>query len=1111
MTPIPGQFRLNRIQVYNWGTFDGLHTIDIAREGYLVWGPSGSGKSTLIDAISAILVPPSKRSFNAAADSQKRSDRTMITYCRGAWRREHSEELDELTRSYLRPGAIWSGVMLRYDNALGQTISACRLMFLSANAYTDQDVTDLYLLLPADSDLTQFEPLAVKNLPVKKAKHDFPDALYVGRKHPQFIHALQRALGIADSGALELLHRTQSAKTLGDLNHLMRTFMLPEPETFRVAKQAAENFTALRDCYTAVVNAREQIEHLVPIRETAQAREEIARATAVVTEEQTWLDPFIFGSKVKFAQRACEQHSTELAALSGTILAGEAEVETLRREREELRQLIDGKQDTGLAKAEMTRDHRRERLMQVEAAAEAYAKRLQVLELAPPGTAEEFAYLSRQLGRDLQNLRAQQEAEDEKYTKAIQQVGKLQEAEKACRTELQTLHKYSSAMDSRLLRARAKIADAAGIREKELPFVADLISVKEGEGTWQGAAERVMGGFARTLLVPEEHYRAVSTAIDATHLGAKLQYTRIKPEQELAAPPRFQTGTLGTKIDVAGGRFYNWVQSQLSRKFDHQCCESMEDFRRARRAVTRNGQVKHSETDHVKDDRRRIDDKSTWVLWGNLDDKIDSLHVELQRVGKELQASEQARDTAKRRMHTAQKQIATAERLQETADFSAIDTVTATRLLAEAQELVDQLTDGNAELAELKKQFNVREKRLRDAQGQLNGLIEQRGRVQQRLEHAEQALTEAQARLERGAPPEEVRTRLADRAGEVTEENIDRVHEKLRKAITAELDEFNRRDIDYASQMLDAMRRFLHKWEHRKGDLQAEAGYQHAFLMELDRLETENLPKSEQRFKEMLEEQTHTHFGRLRRLIRDAAANTRESIKTINESLAQVEFYPDTHLQIEVREAQPQIARAFIELIDASLDGMINEADLEDSERRFHKIREVIEAITISDTTTAREQKLRLDTRQHVKFLGVEYGTDRVRGAVYDSAEGLSGGQAQKLSSFCLAAALRYRLTGMGTTASQAHASVVQVDDAMYPRFGTIVLDEAFDRADAEFTRAAMEAFRRFGFHMILATPEKLLQTVEDHIGGVLMVECPDRKHSQTSTLTIEEAFDEGL
>ena len=243
------------------------------------------------------------------------------------------------------------------------------------------------------------------------------------------------------------------------------------------------------------------------------------------------------------------------------------------------------------------------------------------------------------------------------------------------------------------------------------------------------------------MCIRDRHYRAVSTAIDATHLGAKLQYTRITPEQEFAAPRSFQHGTLGTKIDVADGRFYNWVQSQLARRFDHQCCESLDEFRRARRAVTRNGQVKHSEADHVKDDRRRIDDTSTWVLWGNLDDKIDALHVELQRVGKELAQAEQARDTAKRRMKTARDQISTVERLQETTDFSEIDTATAARLLAESQELVDRLTDGNAEVAELKKQFKVREKRLGQAQGHLNGLIEQRGGLRQKLEQAEQALS----------------------------------------------------------------------------------------------------------------------------------------------------------------------------------------------------------------------------------------------------------------------------------------------------------------------------------------------------------------------------------
>ncbi|WP_293951694.1 hypothetical protein [uncultured Corynebacterium sp.] len=44
-----------------------------------------------------------------------------------------------------------------------------------------------------------------------------------------------------------------------------------------------------------------------------------------------------------------------------------------------------------------------------------------------------------------------------------------------------------------------------------------------------------------------------------------------------------------------------------------------------------------------------------------------------------------------------------------------------------------------------------------------------------------------------------------------------------------------------------------------------------------------------------------------------------------------------------------------------------------------------------------------------------------------------------------------------------------------------VILDEVFDHA-------AMEASRLFFPHETLAAPEKLLQAVEDHIGGALVV-----------------------
>nr|WP_280714411.1 SbcC/MukB-like Walker B domain-containing protein [Corynebacterium coyleae] len=114
-----------------------------------------------------------------------------------------------------------------------------------------------------------------------------------------------------------------------------------------------------------------------------------------------------------------------------------------------------------------------------------------------------------------------------------------------------------------------------------------------------------------------------------------------------------------------------------------------------------------------------------------------------------------------------------------------------------------------------------------------------------------------------------------------------------------------------------------------------------------------------------------------------------------------------------------------------------------------------------------------LDTRRHVKFVGNEVDAEgTVHNTHVDSAS-LSGGQAQKLVFFCLAAALRYRLAGV---------------DADVPRYATVVLDEAFDRADPVFTRTAMDVFESFGFHMVLATPMKLIKTLSPYVDGTIVV-----------------------
>ena len=66
--------------------------------------------------------------------------------------------------------------------------------------------------------------------------------------------------------ALRLLHKTQSAKNLGDLNVFLRDFMLDTPKTFDAAERPVSDFAELDGAHRAVVTARRQVETLLPAR-----------------------------------------------------------------------------------------------------------------------------------------------------------------------------------------------------------------------------------------------------------------------------------------------------------------------------------------------------------------------------------------------------------------------------------------------------------------------------------------------------------------------------------------------------------------------------------------------------------------------------------------------------------------------------------------------------------------------------------------------------------------------------------------------------------------------------------------------------------------------------
>ena len=284
---------------------------------------------------------------------------------------------------------------------------------------------------------------------------------------------------------------------------------------------------------------------------------------------------------------------------------------------------------------------------------------------------------------------------------------------------------------------------------------------------------------------------------------------------------------------------------------------------------------------------------------------------------------------------------------------------------------------------------------------------------------------------------------------------------------------------------------FKRGWPMEAVDLDETLASAAEYLALLTRIEQDGLPRFEERFSELLKEQSTENLAALNRHVDEARKQIRERMALVNEGLSEAEFNTGTYLQIEVNERQLPDVLLFREQVREVLQHVYTSApDATDAEARFAVLSGIVKRLAGEEPEDKRWRQQVLDVRLHVEFIGRELDADGNELEVYRSGAGKSGGQREKLATTCLAAALRYQLGGR---------------DGDLPQFAPVILDEAFGKADNEFTELAMRIFERFGFQMIVATPLKSVMTLEPFIGGACFVAIEDRKRSTTLQIAYDQ------
>ena len=1097
-------FRLERFELYNWGTFNGrIWTFPMMGQNALLTGEIGSGKSTLVDAITTLLVPSNRASYNKAAGSEAK-ERTLRSYVSGYYKNERSDSTSARPVS-LRGAESYSVILGVFNNeSIGLTVTLAQVFWNpTGESQPERFFVTAERELSIAEHFTKFGgDIASLKKRLRASNAEVFDAFV--KYKPRFM----RALGIRSEQALNLFHQTVSMKAIGNLTDFVRAHML---EPFDVAERIDKlisHFENLTDAHANIVKARKQIEMLTPIDDAGKLYEKLESDIVMLESCINFLEPYFAKYRVALLEKKIKTLTDESMRLGDKLLSLKELKKDLMLKADSLKSAI--RESGGGRIEELTRIIEQKNIER-ERNRRGYtscAEAAEALSLPCPDTIEIFSdNRSRlpELQATLENSRASVQnkrmelmsAKNETDTKLL-----------SVREELTSLRARRTNIPSRQVAIRDAIAAAIGTEPQNIPFVGELIKVKESEHRWEGAAERILHGFGLSMLVSDEYYKDVTKWAEEHHIGGRIVYYRVRKDNTRRVRTSERENTLSAKLEITPKTpLYDWLESEISNRFNHVCCDTLEDFRREPKAVTCAGQVKDNEKRHEKDDRFRIDDRSRYILGWDNKPKILLLEKEESRLAKESSVSAKEIAAAEKELGAISRNAENAAKLSFFTRFSDIDWK---KIACEIAELEKERKTIAAASDKLKTLEEKHKKTLCDIEKTEND-IETAGRSQQTKEDGKaeaqrdmsqtaELLKSLPEKYEECLPAMESYASKFFKPEELSTSNLQGFERQMRNELN------NNRNINTAkskrlsNDIVKQMEKFCGEYPLETQEFDAKIESRGEFSALLAHLKADDLPRFEEKFKTLLKEKAITEIASFNAKLNSEAHEIEERIKKINSSLAKIDYVPGRYIEMEVHNDTDRRIREFKSAIRDCTEGALGSSDALLSEERFAKVCALIEKFKGRKDCAEADKNWTsyvTDVRNWYSFSASEkWKETKEEYEHYTDSGGKSGGQKEKLAYTILAASLAYQF-GIDTGTVRART------------FRFVMIDEAFGRGSDGSARFALELFKTMNLQILLVTPMQKIHIIEPYIKHVGFIHNEDGKNSCLRTLTIEEYREE--
>jgi uncharacterized protein YPO0396 len=1094
-------FRLQRLEVLNWGTFDRrVWRLQLDGRNGLLTGDIGSGKSTLVDAVTTLLLPAHRIAYNKAAGAATR-ERDLRSYVLGYYKSERNEATGSSRPVGLRGAGTYSVVLGHFCNAgYGGTDVTLAQVFSTKEGVSGQP-DRFYVTANAELSITEHFSGFGSELPALRKQLRQAGAS-VFDHFPEYSRDFRRKLSIASEQAMELFHQTVSMKSVGDLNDFVRDHMLEPFDAAAWVNKLITHFDDLTKAHDAVVLARAKLADLAPLVDDCDVHDKLTEQLTDLHGQRDALRYYFAGLRA----RLHTEHAQALTRALGDAEQRRARVEeslvSLRAALGSLQLEQAGHGGAEIAEIERQIEDRSLRREDRQRRRGHFDDCLRRAGLDAVGDAGDFERRRAEVISGSTDLQAAIADGYNKTTDAKVVQRTLQAEATEIATELTSLRQRPSNIPDHNMRIRERLCADLHVDPAVIPFTGELIQVAPEQADWEGAAERVLRGFGLSLLVSQELYRQVSDWVDANHLGGRLVYYRVPATVSRQGVERPGHTALAHKLQIKDGPFYEWIERELARRARHACVDNMDDFRRHEFAVTRAGQIRGRGGRHEKDDSHRIDDRRFYVLGWSNEQKVDALLADGQRVQAELNRVEAtlARLDAERDAVDSRKS-AFDQLTAVAASYDDIDWESMVTEIARLAERKSELEASSGELARIGREIIRVEAEIEAADEQRRRVEQDIGMLSQDRDRAEVGAAQAAAiAAEPGADAaSQYSDALAARVdtAPATAEACTEDEPKHYRALTAEAEGIGAKAEQLGRRIVTRMAEFRRTYPIDTVEMDSHVAAAGEYRALRQRLLSDDLPRFEAAFKEYLNTNTIRDIAGFHSELNKQVELIGSRIDVINESLVGIDYNPGRYIRLEESPTPNREIREFRDELRRCSDSSIGaEQSDQYSEERFLLVKGLIEKLRGREGMTEADRnwvKRVTDVRNWCTFAASErWRSDDSEHENYTDSGGKSGGQKEKLAYTILAASLAYQFN--------LKWGVKRSKD-----FRFAMIDEAFGRGSDDSTRFALSLFRKLGLQLLIVTPLQKIHVIEPFVSSVGFVENKHGNSSQLQCLTIEE------